>query len=52
MRLAIRFVLAAIATLVAPIVLAEETPPAQTPRNFQIAAQPLSRALLEIFATG
>jgi iron complex outermembrane recepter protein len=47
MRLAIRVVLAAIATLVVPIVLAGETAPAQTPRNFQIAAQPLSRALLE-----
>src|SRR5262245_44047879 len=44
---AIRIVVAAVAALVVPTVAAGETPPSQTQRNFQIAAQPLSRALLE-----
>jgi iron complex outermembrane receptor protein len=47
MRLAIRIGVAAVAMLLAPIVQAGETPPTQAKRNFQIAAQPLSRALLE-----
>jgi outer membrane receptor protein involved in Fe transport len=47
MRLAIRIVVAAVAALVVPIMAAGATPSAQTQRNFQIAAQPLSRALLE-----
>ena len=47
MRLAIRIVIAAIAALVVPIVQASEPSTAQAKRNFQIEAQPLSRALLE-----
>ena len=47
MRLAIRTVVAAVAALVVASVQARETPATQTKRNFQIAAQPLSQALLE-----
>ena len=45
MRLAIRIVVAAVATLT--VAIAHATTPAETKRNFQIAAQPLSQALLE-----
>jgi len=47
MRLAIRIVVAAVATLVVSFVQAGEPPPTQAKRSFEIAAQPLSRALLE-----
>jgi len=47
MRLAIRIVVAALATLIVAVVQAREQPPTQSRRNFQIAAQPLSQALLE-----
>jgi len=47
MRLAIRIVVAAAASLVVATVHARETPATQARRNFQIAAQPLSQALLE-----
>src|ERR1044071_6627617 len=47
MRVAIRIVVAAVAALVVPVAAAGEIPPAQTPRNFPIAAPPLSRGLLE-----
>ena len=46
MRLAIRIVVAAVATLTVAIAHARERR-AETKRNFQIAAQPLSQALLE-----
>lgn len=46
MRLAIRVVLAALVTL-ATSAHARETARAESTRNFQIAAQPLSQALLE-----
>ena len=47
MRLTIRVVVAAVATFLVASSSAGETSPAQSPRSFQIAAQPLSRALLE-----
>ena len=47
MRTAIRIVVAAIATLAIAVAHARETPKAEPTRNFQIAAQPLSQALLE-----
>ena len=47
MRTAIRIVVAAIATLTVAIAHARETPKAEPTRNFEIAAQPLSQALLE-----
>ena len=46
MRLAIRIVVAAVATLTVALAHAHERR-AETKRNFQIAAQPLSQALLE-----
>ena len=47
MRTAIRAVVAAIATLAIAVAHARETSKAEPTRNFQIAAQPLSQALLE-----
>ena len=47
MRLAIRTVVAAAATLAMAVAHARETARVEATRSFQIAAQPLSRALLE-----
>jgi iron complex outermembrane receptor protein len=47
MRTAIRIVVAVIATLAIAVAQARETTKAEPTRNFQIAAQPLSQALLE-----
>ncbi|HKQ14590.1 MAG TPA: TonB-dependent receptor [Steroidobacteraceae bacterium] len=47
MRLASRIFVATVAALAVGIVQAREATPAQAKRNFQIAAQPLSQALLE-----
>lgn len=47
MRLAVRIVVAALSTLQLASAQAAETPRAETSRMFQIAAQPLSQALLE-----
>lgn len=47
MRLALRAVVAAVATLGLASVHAREPTPTETTRDFQIAAQPLSQALLE-----
>jgi outer membrane receptor protein involved in Fe transport len=47
MRLAIRIVVAVVAMLFVAIVRAGEPSPTPAKRNFQVAAQPLSRALLE-----
>jgi outer membrane receptor protein involved in Fe transport len=47
MRLAVRIVVAALPALALGFTAAQAAPRAETTRNFQIAAQPLSKALLE-----